>query len=141
MRHVQPIALMLCLAASFGPAARADMALLREATGLAGVAIRLSRLTATVHRERNSGAEPGNGPRRCPRPEQLVQGYGETTIGNGNEPDGRSLLRFGSVSKIFATALLAGMAAEGQPRLTDPLRQYAWHRSLCRGQASGLSPC
>ena len=44
MRHVQPIALMLCLAASFGPAARADMALLREATGLAGVAIRLSQL-------------------------------------------------------------------------------------------------
>jgi hypothetical protein len=44
MRHVQPIALMLCLAASFGPAARADMALLREATGLAGVAMRLSRL-------------------------------------------------------------------------------------------------
>ena len=33
------------------------------------------------------------------RPEQLVQGYFETTIANGNEPDGRSLLRFGSVSK------------------------------------------
>ena len=28
MRHVQPIALILCLAASFGPAARAAMALL-----------------------------------------------------------------------------------------------------------------
>jgi len=29
------------------------------------------------------------------------------------------------VSKIFATELLAGMAAQGQPRLTDPLRRCA----------------
>jgi D-alanyl-D-alanine-carboxypeptidase/D-alanyl-D-alanine-endopeptidase len=56
-------------------------------------------------------------------PDSLVQGYGQTTMGNGNEPDGPSLLRLGLVSKIFATELLAGMATEGQPRPTDPLRQ------------------
>jgi hypothetical protein len=33
------VASVLCLAAWFGPAARADTALLREATGLAGMAM------------------------------------------------------------------------------------------------------
>ena len=45
--------------------------------------------------------------------DSLVQGYGETAKGNGKEPDGRSLLRIGSISKVFAAELLAGMAAEG----------------------------
>ena len=57
--------------------------------------------------------------------ETLLRGYGENTKGNGKEPDGPSLLRLGSISKVFATELLAGMAAEGQLRLTDPLQQYA----------------
>jgi len=35
--------LILCLAASFAPAARADTVLLREPTGLAGVAMWLPR--------------------------------------------------------------------------------------------------
>ena len=103
----------MCLAASFGSAARADTALLREATGLMGVAMWL-----------DSGA-PGMVLVVVRGRDTLVQGYGETTKGNGQAPDGRSLLRLGSISKVFTTELLAGMAARGQLRLTNPLQNYA----------------
>ena len=81
---------------------------------------------ATVRRERNPGAgAPGMILVVVRGRETLLRGYGENTKGNGKEPDGPSLLRLGSISKVFATELLAGMAAEGQLRLTDPLQQYA----------------
>ena len=113
MRHVQSIALILCLAAASGRAARADTALLHEAAGLTEVAMWL-----------DSGA-PGMVLVVARGQETLVHGYGETTKGNGKEPDGRSLLRLGSISKVFTTELLAGMASLGALRLTDPLQQYA----------------
>jgi D-alanyl-D-alanine-carboxypeptidase/D-alanyl-D-alanine-endopeptidase len=80
---------------------------------------------ATVCRERNPGAGAPGILVVVRGRETLVQGYGETTKGNGKEPDGCSLVRLASISKVFATELLAGMAAEGQLRLTDPLQQYA----------------
>jgi len=113
MRHVQSIALILCLAAASGRAARADTALLHEAAGLTEVAMWL-----------DSGA-PGMVLVVARGQETLVHVYGETTKGNGKEPDGRSLLRLGSISKVFTTELLAGMASLGALRLTDPLQQYA----------------
>ena len=113
MPYVRVITLSLCLAAAFGPAAGADTALLREATGLTGVAMWLDSgapaMVLVVVRGRDT----------------LVQGYGETSKGNGEEPDGRSLLRIGSISKVFTTELLAAMATLGALRLTDPLQQYA----------------
>src|SRR6516165_5115830 len=105
MWHVRSIALILSLATAFTPEARADTTLLREATGLMGVAMWL-----------DSGA-PGMVLVVVRGQETLVQGYGETTKGNGKEPDGRSLLRLGSVSKGFTTEVLAGMSAEGKLRL------------------------
>ncbi len=57
--------------------------------------------------------------------DSFIAGYGETAPGSGKEPDGRSLVRVGSVSKVFATDLLAGMAAAGQLSLDDPLARYA----------------
>src|SRR5208282_2649378 len=68
---------------------------------------------------------PRDGPRRGPRSRHLGPGLWRDHQGNGQKPDGRSLLRIGSVSKVFTTELLAGMAAEGQLRLTDLLQQYA----------------
>jgi D-alanyl-D-alanine-carboxypeptidase/D-alanyl-D-alanine-endopeptidase len=69
---------------------------------------------ATVRRERNGGRRSRGWLSSLVRGrEVLVQGYGETAKGNGQEPDGRSLLRLGSISKVFATELLAAMAAEG----------------------------
>jgi serine-type D-Ala-D-Ala carboxypeptidase/endopeptidase len=44
----------------------------------------------------------------------LVRGYGETEKGNGRTPDGNSLLRLNSVTKVFTTEVLASLAAEGK---------------------------
>jgi len=113
MLHARPIVLILCLAAWLAPATRADTPLLREATGLMGTAMWL-----------DSGA-PGMVLVAVRGHDSLVQGFGETTRGNGMAPDGRSLVRLGSISKVFTTELLAGMAAEWKLRLTDPLQQHA----------------
>lgn len=55
----------------------------------------------------------------------VVQGYGETAPGSKVEPDGRSIIRLGSISKVFATDLLATLAADGRVGLSDPLSRYA----------------
>src|SRR5262249_56973163 len=57
--------------------------------------------------------------------ETIVLGYGETRPGSKVEPDGRSILRMGSIAKVMAGQVLASMAADGTLKLTDPLAQYA----------------
>jgi serine-type D-Ala-D-Ala carboxypeptidase/endopeptidase len=114
MRLGWGIILALCLAQAGGAtSARAQSALLSEATGLGGVAMWL-----------DSGA-PGMVLVVVRGRDTLVQGYGETTKGNGQEPNGRSLLRLGSISKVFTTEVLAGVVADGTLRLTAPLQEYA----------------
>ena len=56
---------------------------------------------------------------------QVVLGYGETEKGNKHTPDGKSLLRLNSITKVFATEVLVSLAAEGKLRITDPLQRYA----------------
>ena len=58
-------------------------------------------------------------------PDTVVQGYGETSKGNGSEPNGKSLLRLGSVTKVFTGEVLAALVNSGKVRLTDPLTLYA----------------
>ena len=58
------------------------------------------------------------GPERC-------QGCGETVKGNNTEPTGTSLFRLGSITKVFATEVLASLVVDGSVRLTDPLQRYA----------------
>ena len=55
----------------------------------------------------------------------LVLGYGETEKGNKRTPDGNSLFRLNSITKVFATEVLVSLAAEGKLSLTDPLQRYA----------------
>ena len=55
----------------------------------------------------------------------VVLGYGETEKGNKHTPDGKSLLRLNSITKVFATEVLVSLAAEGKVRLTDALQRYA----------------
>jgi D-alanyl-D-alanine-carboxypeptidase/D-alanyl-D-alanine-endopeptidase len=91
----------------------ADSPLLEEAAGLQGFAMFLESaatgmVLAVVHGE-----------------DDVVIGYGETAKDSGKEPDGKSLLRLGSISKAFAGELLGGLAAEGRLGLTDPLQRYA----------------
>jgi D-alanyl-D-alanine-carboxypeptidase/D-alanyl-D-alanine-endopeptidase len=56
--------------------------------------------------------------------ESAVFGFGETSTGSGVEPDGRSLVRIGSVTKVFTGEVLAGMAADGTVGLADPLSEH-----------------
>jgi D-alanyl-D-alanine-carboxypeptidase/D-alanyl-D-alanine-endopeptidase len=94
-------------------AARADSALLSEATGLGGTVMWL-----------NTGA-PGMVLVVVRGGDALIEGYGETTKGNGRVPDPHSLFRIGSITKVFATEVLAGLAVEGKLKLTDPLSRFA----------------
>ena len=59
--------------------------------------------------------------------ERAVFGFGETAEGSGVSPDGRTLLRIGSVTKVFTGGVLASLAADGTVALTDPLeKRLGW---------------
>lgn len=57
--------------------------------------------------------------------QSTVLGYGETEKGNGKQPDGRTLLRLNSITKIFVGEVAAALAAEGRLSLSDPLQKYS----------------
>jgi D-alanyl-D-alanine-carboxypeptidase/D-alanyl-D-alanine-endopeptidase len=107
-------ALLVALAAT--TAARAEPAaedpVLAEATDLTGFVM-----------FRESGA-PGMVLTVVRGGRSLVQGYGETEKGNGRAPDGDSLVRLNSITKVFATEVLASLAADGRLGLTDTLQRY-----------------
>src|SRR5579871_3203493 len=54
-----------------------------------------------------------------------TQGFGHMGPRDPRQPDGRSLVRLQSISKLFASDLLATMVASGRVKLTDPLAQHA----------------
>src|SRR6516162_7902408 len=111
------VALMLIITTSARSYAAADVAptdpVLAEATDLAGTVMFI-----------DSGA-PGmvlvvvRGDRR------VVLGYGETEKGNKRTPNGKTLLRLNSITKVFTTEVLVSLTAKGQLRLTDPLQRFA----------------
>jgi D-alanyl-D-alanine-carboxypeptidase/D-alanyl-D-alanine-endopeptidase len=53
-----------------------------------------------------------------------VSGFGETSKGSGKTPDGDTLMRIGSVTKVFTGAVLASLVADGTVGLADPLRDH-----------------
>ena len=53
--------------------------------------------------------------------ETAVAGFGDAD-GKGTEPDGNTILRIGSVTKVFTGQVLASMVADGTVSLTDPLQ-------------------
>lgn len=57
--------------------------------------------------------------------EVMMKGYGETYPGSGAAPNGNSLIRLCSISKVLAADLLAELANEGKVALTDPLQRFA----------------
>jgi serine-type D-Ala-D-Ala carboxypeptidase/endopeptidase len=59
--------------------------------------------------------------------DQIVRGYGETASGSKQEPNGDSLFRLNSVTKVFTTEALVSLVADGAARLTDPLQRFADH--------------
>ena len=56
--------------------------------------------------------------------ETALAGFGEIRDGSGIEPDGDSLFRLASVSKVFCGAVLGALALEGKVGLTDPLQAH-----------------
>ena len=91
---------------------------LAEATGLAGTAMFMT-----------SGA-PGMVLVVVRGDRSLVLGYGETEKGNKQTPDGNSLLRLNSITKVFTTEVLVSLAAEGKlslaaARSCDPFSRPA----------------
>ena len=106
------IALVLALAA-VAPSRGAQDAALAEASDLTGAIMFL-----------NSGA-PGMVLVVVRGDQTLVRGYGETERGNRRTPDGASLLRLNSITKVFAAEVLSALAAEGKLALTDPLQRFA----------------
>jgi serine-type D-Ala-D-Ala carboxypeptidase/endopeptidase len=63
--------------------------------------------------------------------ESVVHGYGETAKGSGKEPDGDTLMRIGSITKVFAGAALASMVADGKVGFTDRLQdKLGWNVTI-----------
>lgn len=56
--------------------------------------------------------------------ESAVFGFGETAKGSGIVPDGHSLMRIGSLTKVFTGEVLAQLAVDGTVGLTDPLSDH-----------------
>lgn len=60
-----------------------------------------------------------------------VFGFGETSDGSGKPPDGRTILRVGSVSKAFTGQVLASLAADGTVKFTDRLQdRIGWNVTI-----------
>src|SRR5262249_6293343 len=63
--------------------------------------------------------------------ESVVHGYGETTKGNGKPPDGDTLIRVGSITKVFTCATVASMGADGKVGFTDRLQdKLGWNVAI-----------
>ena len=103
---------MLAAGASANPARAADI-VLKDAASMAGAVMWLS-----------SGA-PGLVLAVVRGEESIVLGYGDTRPGSKVEPDGRSIVRMGSIAKVMAGHVLASMAADGTVKLVHPLAEYA----------------
>src|SRR5262249_4073712 len=56
--------------------------------------------------------------------ETSLAGFGETSEGSGKTPDGDTMMRIGSITKVFAGATLASLVADGTVKLTDPLQKH-----------------
>jgi serine-type D-Ala-D-Ala carboxypeptidase/endopeptidase len=54
--------------------------------------------------------------------QSTVAGFGEIADGSGKTPDGNTLLRIGSVSKVFCGQVLASLVVDGKIGLTDRLQ-------------------
>jgi serine-type D-Ala-D-Ala carboxypeptidase/endopeptidase len=60
--------------------------------------------------------------------ETAVFGFGETADGSGKTPDRNTLLRVGSISKVFTGQVLASLVADGTVKFTDRLQdRIGWN--------------
>jgi D-alanyl-D-alanine-carboxypeptidase/D-alanyl-D-alanine-endopeptidase len=104
-------ALLLIAVTALGAAqARAEDKLLADTVDLAGTIIFLeAKVPGLVIGVVRNG-------------ETLVRGYGKIADDSDKEPDGDTLMRVGSITKVFCGAVLASMAADGSVKFTDTLQ-------------------
>jgi D-alanyl-D-alanine-carboxypeptidase/D-alanyl-D-alanine-endopeptidase len=57
--------------------------------------------------------------------ETWMQSYGQTYPGSHQKPNGDSLIRLCSLTKVMTTDLLVKLAADGRVSLSDPLQKFA----------------
>ncbi len=57
--------------------------------------------------------------------EVTIRGFGQRAPGDPRAPDGTTLVRLESISKLFAASLAVSLAGQGKLALTDPLQLYA----------------
>jgi len=93
-------------------AGRAEEALLREAIELPALALFYSvRVPGLVLGVVKDG-------------ETAVVGFGEIADGTGKEPDGDTMMRIGSITKVFTGTSLASLVADGTVGLADPVAKH-----------------
>src|SRR3954471_27539 len=112
MRSATIVMAVLAISAMLPQAARADERALREALSLPGAAMWLDYKA------------PGLILAVVRGPDAVVLGFGEPEPGSGLAPDGRTIVRIGSIAKAFAGQLLADLASAGTVRLADPAQRY-----------------
>src|SRR5215468_4316206 len=110
--RASPPAIVLILVLLLCPSAvRAKDKLLEEAVDFTGTLLFLdSKVPALVIGAVRNG-------------ETTVAGFGKIRDGSDQAPDGKTLLRIGSITKVFTGAVLASLAADGTVRFTDPLQK------------------
>jgi serine-type D-Ala-D-Ala carboxypeptidase/endopeptidase len=106
---------MLALVASQGMAAAKDK-LLDEVVELPGTILFLeTKVPALVIGAVRNG-------------ETSVFGFGKISASDDRPPDGRTLLRVGSITKAFTGAVLASLVSDGIVKFTDPLQtRLGWN--------------
>lgn len=71
--------------------------------------------------------------------ETAVRGFGDR--GDGNPPDGDTVLRIGSISKVFCGSALARLVADGEAALTDTLESRAGFEGVTFPERDGGAIC
>jgi D-alanyl-D-alanine-carboxypeptidase/D-alanyl-D-alanine-endopeptidase len=56
--------------------------------------------------------------------ETAVSGFGERADGTGQAPNGDTVMRIGSITKVFTGQVLASLTADGTVALSEPLTKY-----------------
>ena len=107
------LAAILAMLLASASTAHADDLVLKDAASMSGAVMWLS-----------SGA-PGLVLAVVRGDDSVVLGFGQTRPGNKVAPDGRSILRMGSIAKVMAGHVLASMAADSTVKLVHPLAKYA----------------
>ena len=122
---MKAVAVAAALVVAAGGAAGAEDRLLAETVGFSGVFGFLS-----------AGA-PGFVIAAVKDGETAFAGFGETATGSGKEPTADTLMRIGSISKVFCGATLASMVAEGEIGLTDRLADRLGYEGVTLPEKDG----